>query len=358
MLWQEKLTINNYILKNRIVFPPISPNWAEEDGSISDELLDFYKNIAKGGCSMIIVCGTAISHSAKGIKYSTVLQSDHHINSFTKLSEIIKENNCLPIIQLMHVGGQGNPLFNDSTPVAPSTFFCEATNCTAKELTLNEIKKIEYDFIHSSKLAYNCGFEGVELHIAHGYLLHEFVSEHFNKRKDEYGQDLNGRLKIVTNIIQNIKKEFPNKILGIRISAEDYIDDGLNIEKNSQIIPILEKLKIDYISITAGIYKTSKEKHEALNQQKFFEYAQNIKKITNLPIISVGKVLNLENAENFLRNKSCDLIAMGRAMVADPFIINKYYTNEKVIGCIECNVCSYLRRKKTYMTCSQRKYFK
>ncbi len=354
--WERESFIKNYKLKNKIIFPPISPNWALPNGGISQKLLNFYENIAKGGCGAIIFCGTAISQEAKGIKYSTALYNPSHKEGFIKLVNTIKKYKTIAIIQLMHVGGQGNPAFNDTLPVAPSAFFCEATNCHAKELLIEEIEKIRDDFINSATLSYESGFDGVELHMAHGYLLHEFVSEFFNQRTDKYGGSLENRLRLIIDIITAIKKKYPNKLIGARISAEDYLDEGITFSKNKEIVPLLEKAGLDYLSITAGTYKTGKEKHKAMKKKAFFTYSKALKSITSLPIISVGKILNLDEANEQLINENCDYVAIGRGMIADPFMVSKYYDNESLVNCIQCDTCSYLRHNKTEMSCSQRDF--
>jgi 2,4-dienoyl-CoA reductase-like NADH-dependent reductase (Old Yellow Enzyme family) len=358
MIWNTPIYIGRYKVKNRIAFPPISGNWAASDGSVTDRILNFYRRVAKGGCGMVIVSGTAISPEGKGTDRSLCLDDAKNMDSFEKLSKLIKENNCFVSIQLMHVGGQGNPNFTGYTPVSPSGIKCMATGYLSREISLDEIGRIRRQFINSSSLAYRAGFQAIELHVAHGYLLHEFLSPHTNKRRDNYGGSVFNRVRLILEIIGGVRKGAPGLLIGVRVSAEDYLRDGINPEINRLYLPFLEEAGVDYFSITAGIYETSLKKHEAMRCGDFFRYSREIKSIVTKPVIGVGKILDLESAEKHLLNGDCDMVAIGRGLVADPFMIEKAKKGEQFSRCIECEECQYLRLGRKEMSCSQweRKY--
>jgi 2,4-dienoyl-CoA reductase-like NADH-dependent reductase (Old Yellow Enzyme family) len=355
MIWDTPIWISNKQIKNRIVFPPISPNWANPDGSMTEKILNFYSKIAKGGCGMIVVCGTSVSLDAKGADRSLSLSLSKQLPGYTKLADLIKkESGCFAAIQLMHVGGQGNPIFTGgAVPVSASGQLCRTTGIKSRELLPGEIKKIIENFISSSLLASRAGFDAVELHLAHGYLLHEFLSLHTNKRHDKYGGSVENRSRIIIEIIKGIREQAPGLIIGARISGEDYLDDGITREVNKKILPILEKAGFEYFSVTAGIYETSAQKHEAMAMGKFFDYASGVKSLVSKPVIGVGKILSLEAAEKNLLNNSCDLVAIGRGLVADPFLVSKEQQGLPYNKCLECGECQYLRFNKHEMSCPQ-----
>lgn len=349
-LWNSPVEISGIKLKNRIVFPPLSGNFAEENGNINQKILNFYKNIAEGGCGMIVVEGTAISVDGKGASNSMCLYNSEHMVGLKSLVKLIKENYCTPSIQLMHAGGQANTNFTGYEPIAPSLYKCNPTGFTAREMSINEIINVRKNFIKSARLAKEAGFDAVEVHLAHGYLLHEFLSEHFNKRKDKYGGNLENRTRFVLDIIDGIKRN-SNLVIGVRISGEDYVEGGINYKENKKIIPLLEEAGIEYFSVTAGIYETSKFKHEAMKRGEFFDYSRKIKSITNKPVIGVGKILDLETAENHLKNQDCDMVAIGRGQIADPQMIKKYLWGIPNNKCSECGGCQYLKFGKKDLEC-------
>ena len=300
---------------------------------------------------MVVVAGAAVSREGMGCDHSLCLYNKAHLDGYRQLSKTIKEGNCLSILQLMHVGGQGNPAFNGCTPVSPSGIKSKALGFETKELTPNEITEIRDKFIRSAMLANQAGFDGIELHLAHGYLLHEFISKHSNKRKDEYGGNIKNRLRIIFEIISEIKKKRPRFIIGARVSGEDYLENGINEEVNKNSLPWIEKAGIDYFSVTAGTYETSRFKHQAMEKGDFFKYSSTIKSIVKKPVIGVGKILNLDMAEEQLKNKTCDMVAIGRGLITDPALIKKVLNGEEHIECTECDECSYLRFGKTELNC-------
>ena len=354
MIWDRPIRIADRQIKNRIVFPPFSTNWANEDGTSNIRLLDFYRSISQGGCGMIVVSGTAVSPLGKGSDRSICLYHNKHAESLAAIAQIIKENRCFSAIQLMHAGGQGNPEFIYDIPVSPSGLKCKATGFRSRALNTGEIDSIRDNFITAASLAFQAGFEAVELHLAHGYLLHQFLSEYSNKREDEYGGTIQKRMKLILQIIAGIKQECPESIIGVRVSGDDYLEEGINQDVNHEILPVLQEAGVEYFSVTAGIYDTSHLKHQAMAQGKFFDYSREIKEIVEKPVIGVGKILNLEMAEKQLMRGNCDLVAIGRGLVADPDMVNKTRADLPINECTECGECQYLRHGRTEMSCPVR----
>ena len=353
-MWNSPIFLSSYKVKNRIVFPPLSTNWAEIDGAVNSRLLDFYREIALGGCGMITVAGTAISPEGKGSDRSLCLWNDQHLTGFSHLAEAIRGNDCLAGIQLMHVGGQGNPLFTGFQPVSPSGIPCEALGFASRPLTLDEIELIRRKFLASAKLAYRAGFQAVELHLAHGYLLHEFLAKRTNKRNDIYGGNAFNRLRLILEIIDGVKMSAPGMILGVRVSGRDFLKEGIGFSENSLFLPVLEDAGVDYFSVTAGVYDSSGAKQQALQQGEFFTFAREIKSIVHKPVMGVGKILVLEQAEFRLQNDFCDLVAIGRALLADSSLVRKTLEGESIDRCTECGECQYLKLGKSEVACPLR----
>ncbi len=351
MIWEKPIDIAGRKVKNRIVFPPISGNWASPEGAVNERILEFYRDIAQGGAGMIVVSGTAVSPEGKGSDRSLCLFDRSHLPGFKSLAEVIKREGVFASLQIMHSGGQGNPNFTGCAPVSPSGGACKATGFLSRPLHKEEILEIRRRFIESAALTAKAGFDAVELHIAHGYLLHEFLSRHNNRREDEYGGSAFNRLRLILEIIEGIKREAPGLIIGARVSGEDYLPDGICYDVNRLYLPILEEAGVQYFSVTAGVYETSALKHEAMAEGEFFDYARGIKSMVSQPVIGVGKILDLEAAEERLARGDSDIVAIGRGLVADPFMIAKIRRGEPINRCTECGECQYLKGGRSEMTC-------
>jgi len=352
-LWQSPIKVSQSTLKNRIIFPPITCNWASEEGYVAPKQIKFYQETAEGGCGMIVVEGTAVSQEGKATKNSLCIFDESYLDGLAKLASAVKKNNCFVSLQLAHAGGQANPNFTGENPVSPSGLECKATGFASGGLELQEIVSLRKKFVKSAELAFKSGFDAIELHLAHGYLLHEFLSEHSNKRQDDYGGSFSNRARLILEIIEEIKSK-KSGILGVRISGEDYIPDGINPKVNSLLVPILDKKGVDYFSVTAGIYETSKDKHTAMKNGEFFYYSRKIKEFTFKPVIGVGKILSLSQAETHLQNNECDLVAIGRGLIADPFMIRKYLEGKPYNKCKECGECMYLKHGRDNLHCKVR----
>ena len=352
-IWDTPILIDNVKIKNRIVLPPIGSNWATDEGFVTDKMIKFYRDVAEGGCGMIVVEGTAISPEGKSASNTICLYDERHLISLSSLEKVIRKNNCFSSLQLYHSGAQANPNFTGYAPVSPSKTKGNTlgTAFASRELKFEEIKEIQDKFINSAMLASYAGFKSIEIHLAHGNLLHQFLSEHTNKRKDIYGGNLENRSRLILDIISGIKEKIPEIIVGVRTSGEDYLKDGINKKVNEKLLPMLEKRGVKYFSITAGIYETSKLKHEAMKKGEFFDYARGIKNMVKNPVIGVGKILDLDSAEKHLKAGDCDMVAIGRGLIADPFMIKKTRSNQPINKCIECNECAYLRFGKPNLSC-------
>ena len=175
---------------------------------------------------------------------------------------------------------------------------------------MTEIIKIKNDFIKAILQADDANFDFIELHLAHGYLLHEFMTNHFNKRKDSYGGNFNNRMKLINQILKEIYQLKPNLRgkIGFRISANDYVKKGINLKEAKKIVKNLDIFKPAYFVITAGLYETAKYKYIDMKNGKYWEYAKSIKQITKTPIIVQGGITDLYIGNELIKNVVISLV--------------------------------------------------
>jgi len=344
------IKIGKVELKNRIVMPPMGTNLANADGSVSPETIAYYRERAKGGVGLICVETTAIMPTGKAIPRSLRIDDGRYIPGLGDLTDAIHAYGAKASIQLNHTGRQGVPEANEGAkPVAPSAVPCPFTSAhdpTAipRELSISEIKEIIDAFARGALRAKIAGFDMVELHFAHGYLIHQFMSPLANKRTDHYGGDFQGRLRFGIEIIEAVKSlvgtDFP---IIVRLSAEDFIPGGLTIEDIKKIAKILEEKGVSAISISGGMYPTLDRCLAPIYYPRAFmvPYATQVKKVVKIPVFTAGRINSLALAEEIIRDNQADLVCLGRGVIADPYLVKKSVEGkeEDIRGCIYCNYC-------------------
>jgi 2,4-dienoyl-CoA reductase-like NADH-dependent reductase (Old Yellow Enzyme family)/thioredoxin reductase len=328
MKWKllEPITIGNKLMRNRIIMPAMETRMSTISGDVKPEMIDYYAARARGGAGAIIVENTYIDDlSSRSSLSSSGLYSDHLITGKNLLAEVIKEGGALAIIQLSHGGRQSIKSSSKYEPVAPSLVMCSVTKRMPRELTIREIIKIEDAFAEAAFRAKQAGFDGVEVHGAHGYLICSFLSPLTNLRTDKYGGGLENRGRFAKNIIRKIRdKVGVDFMVGYRISASEYIKGGLEIEEACSFVKSIQN-NIDYINVSAGIYESPVFRVSAptyVPPGELIPLAREMKKNVNIPVIAVGS-FNPKLAEQVLKQRDADIIAFGRALIADPQMPNK-----------------------------------
>jgi 2,4-dienoyl-CoA reductase-like NADH-dependent reductase (Old Yellow Enzyme family)/thioredoxin reductase len=321
---------------------PMETRLSTISGDITQAMIDYYAQRAKGGAGIIIVENTFIDNLASRASLSSSgLYSDHLIAGKNLLAEAIKENGALAIIQLSHGGRQAREGATAYEAVAPSAVMCSVTKRMPHVLTRDEIVKIEDSFAEAAYRAKLAGFDGIEVHGAHGYLICSFLSPLTNLRGDEYGGSLKKRGQFATNILKKIRSKVGTDfIVGYRISASEYIDGGLEPPEAIDFAVSIQE-SINYINVSAGIYESPSFWAIAstyVPAGQMIPLASQMKKAVNIPVIAVGS-LNHEMAEKVLQNGDADMIAFGRALIADPFMPKKLAEGrqEEIRPCIRGN---------------------
>ncbi|KPA10527.1 NADH:flavin oxidoreductase [Candidatus Magnetomorum sp. HK-1] len=321
---QNKIQLNDLEFTNRLFLAPISTNACDERGYPTPEFENFYLRRAKGLVGAIIIGATSISEDGGVTKRTQKLYNYSQGKALEKIVRSLKKY-CPVGIQLFHAGGQGNPDYTGYSLYAPSNYIHPPIGHYAKELNIENIKQIIHKFSESIKISFESGCDFVELHLAHGYLLHEFLSKHFNKRIDEYGGSPTKRCRVLFEILESVQKYSSLHIsrIGLKISGEDFVPDGLTTDFYSWLLPKLEKLPLLYYHVTAGIYDSSSEKKHFMLDGKFQMLARKIKNMTKKNIITVGNIKNVEKADTILARGDADIVCMGRALIADPYLFSK-----------------------------------
>ena len=311
-LEQCKLTF-----KNRLVMPPMATSKSEEDGRVSKDILEYYDEKSQGGyISLIIIEHSFITKQGKASDRQLSIADDSIVKDLKELVSIIHKNGSKAVMQINHAGSAANTSVTGYEPVGPSAIANPRSGNVPKELTKSEIKIIISEFVNAALRTKEAGFDGVEIHSAHGYLLNQFFSPLSNKRTDEYGGDLIGRIKIHLEIIRAVRNavgdEFP---ILLRLGASDYMEGGSTIE-DSKIASIeFEKAGVDVLDISGGFCGYIVPGNTS--QGYFSPLTEAIKEIISIPVILTGGITKVKAAEELLASGKADLIGVARAIYKD-----------------------------------------
>ena len=357
----KPIALKGLELKNRIVMPPMRTDLAApSDDMITERLVDYYAQRAKGGVGLIIVEHAEVlprTSRAKGWK-PLYIGEDKRISQLKVLADTIHQHGAKAGIQLLHWGRLFSTEVTGVSSVAPSSipvaiFYKSDSSAPPnlpKELTPKEIEELVDIFAEAALRAKKAGFDMVEMHFGHGYLVHEFFSPYTNKRTDEYGQDANGRAKFACAILKRTREMVGDFPISVRISGDEYIKGGMTLDDAKIIAPMLEEAGADFIHVSAGTYpsegdagllKATSTPAMIFPRGCFVHLAEGIKKVVNIPVIAVGRINDPELADEILTQGKADLISMGRALIGDPELPKKAEEGrlDEIRRCIGCNRC-------------------
>ncbi|MEM2709108.1 MAG: FAD-dependent oxidoreductase [Candidatus Methanomethylicia archaeon] len=339
----KPITIGGVELKNRIVMPGLMMGYADSDGSVTNQLINFYVERAKGGVGLITVGGAYPELRGKTHPGMLGIHSDSLINGYRELTDSIKKFGSKVILQILHGGRYARSSVSGIQPIAPSSIPSRLTGEIPREINREEIREVEKNYGEAAYRAYQAGFDGVEILAGTGYLISEFLSPVTNKRTDEYGGSLENRVRFLVEIIEEVKKKTPSRfIVGCRISAEEYMDGGNTINEAKTIVKRLEELGIHYVSVVAGWHESQRPLiTREVPQGGFVDLAYEIKRNTSLPVIACIRIKNPVIADKIIGDGKADMVSMGRALIADPELPRKAFEgriNEirPCIGCVHC----------------------
>jgi len=351
----EPVAVGGLTLRNRIVGSPVSTNMAEEDGTVTPEVLHFYTAMGRSGAGMVTIGATAVTAEGGSTANGMHIGERRHAPGLRQLAAAVKATGAAVSLQVFHVGAQGNSDYTGQPVLGPSPYVCPGIGIEARELTVAEIARIEDGFADAVIAGLGYGFDFVELHVAHGYLLHQFLSPFFNRRTDAYGGSAENRLRILRNIADKIAARDGQAFrrVGARISGHDFQDDGLTITVNRPLVELFDACGIAYWVVSAGVYETAKQKYVHMKLGDYWRYAGELKAITRAPVVAQGGIRTLRQGEAVLKAGQGDLIGMAQALIADPRLIEKTRAGEetRISLCTECRRCRYIRRRDLSFDC-------
>ena len=332
-------------IKSRTVMPAMGVNYSTATGEATSQEIEYYKARAKGGIGLIITGITNVDGKAgRACGNQLLAASEGNVRSLRELADAVHTYDTKIFGQIHHAGIQTSSRITGYKPEGPSAIASKVIGEVAHELSMEEIKKLESQFVAAAVRLKNAQFDGVEIHAAHGYLISSFLSPHTNKREDEYGGNLENRMRILLNILAGIKaycgKDFP---VSVRLNSTDHVEGGLEFEESIQIAKILEKSGADCINLSGGTYESGYTVIEpsSIPQGWKKDYAKKLKENLSIPVIAVNNIKDPEVAEALLEEGVSDYVGLARASLADPEWTNKAKAGRdkyirKCVGCMNC----------------------
>ncbi|WP_394522683.1 NADH:flavin oxidoreductase/NADH oxidase [Lacrimispora sp. JR3] len=309
----DSIVIKDLTVRNRVVMPPMCQYSVEKkDGIVNDWHFQHYVSRAVGGAGMIIIEMTGIDPDGRITDYDLGLWSDSQIEPLKRLVEECRKYGAVVGIQIGHAGRKAE---NANVPAAPSAIRFSGDYKTPRELTTAEAEEIVIKFQEAAKRAVKAGVDFIEIHGAHGYLIHQFHSPLTNKRDDKYGQDLS---RFGAEVVSAVKEAVPERMpLLFRISAVEYADGGYSIDYAAELAEKYKAAGVDVFHVSSGGEGTKGPDNAFPGYQ--VSMAERIKNAVGLPVIAVGNLQDPELAQKVIEENKADFVAIGRGMLNDPY---------------------------------------
>lgn len=337
-------------LRNRVVMAPMNTNYANPDGSINKKYSDYFIERAKGGVGLIIIAPGYIDRKAKKRAGSLLLDDPQFVPALKEFTDAIHKEGAAVLQQLNHNGRllTSSKEFNTAGGVCigPSAVPHVITGEIPRVMTQEDIDFIIDCFVVNARHAKMAGYDGVEIHGAHGYLINQFLSGYSNKRTDAYGGSLENRMRFAVEIVNAVRKEVGlDFIISFRLEANEYNPDGVDIEEAIVLAKRLEEIDVDLLNVTAGNTESPKTAlrmfpPSSVPQGCYSHYSKAIRAAVKIPVSIMGRIASPERAEEILEAGDSDLVTIGRGLLCDAHFVNKCATGRRqelrqCIGCLQ-----------------------
>jgi 2,4-dienoyl-CoA reductase-like NADH-dependent reductase (Old Yellow Enzyme family) len=340
----EPIAIGGAVAQNRIALAPMTSCFAEVDGKVSDRLVSFLEARAKGGAGLVMTEGAAVDARGRGWTNHLSVYDDTFRPGMERLAGAIRAHGSLAWMQLMHNGRRTVSAVTGVQPISSTSQRSPGASWEVPHrLSTAEVYDVIGLFVAAIKRAAQTGFDGVELHGGHAYLINQFLSASKNDRDDEFGGDATGRARFATEIIRQAHAELGDDFpIGVRLSIVEFEPGGITLHDTLDMVTILEAAGAAYIDGSAGVSTLTKELKWTTGEGEatLSEYAVEVRnQLIRIPYMTVGRILRPATAERLLREGVADIIGIGRAMVSDPEWPNKARRGSQFMMCIGCNGC-------------------
>jgi 2,4-dienoyl-CoA reductase-like NADH-dependent reductase (Old Yellow Enzyme family) len=336
-------------IKNRIVMPPMTTRTADDEGFVTEDCIAYYLARVQGGTGLITVEMASPEKVGRHRRREIGIYDDRFIPGLKRLTDAIHRGGAKASIQLGHAGGHTRVDICGETPIAPSAIPHPVYETTFETIVPQEMTKARIEetiaaHVAAAQRARTAGFDCVEIHAAHGYLISQFHAPLENRRNDEYGGALENRARFGLEVLRAVKSAAPDIAVVYRLSVEDFFPGGLPYSEGRQIAIWAAAAGADALHVTAGHYRSRPSAQVVLPPMNFpdatfLDYAADVKKRVSVPVIAVGRLGDPTIAERAVIQGKADFIALGRTLIAEPQWVEKVRRGEPIRRCLSCNTC-------------------
>lgn len=383
----EESAIRSMVMKNRIIKSATSENMAELNGNPTEETVRFYERLAKGGVGLIITGLAYVNPDGQVFPRQSGIHNDDTISAWGNVVQAVHRHGAKIAIQLAHSGRQVDPkMFKGRTPISPSASFNLAYLSFSRSMNTDEIERTVENFGKSAGRAKEAGFDAVQIHAAHGYLISQFLSPLTNRRKDKWGGDFERRFKFLEEVYKSVRKavgeDFP---VLCKLNVADFAFGGINEKESMEIAKKLASLGVDALEMSGGttaespldmckgdapldilrkeysaplvmcmkVYFALQRKRTKFREAYWLPYVEKLKPMVDIPIILLGGIRRRSHAQQIIEEGRADFISLARPLIREPDLANKWRNGEQESAtCVSCNRCllelSVLSKLKCY----------
>jgi 2,4-dienoyl-CoA reductase-like NADH-dependent reductase (Old Yellow Enzyme family) len=343
----DQTAINGMTIRNRLVRSATWEGMCEADGRPTGRLADYYRELARGGVGLIISGYTFVRPDGKQLPGKMGIHTDDFSGEMRALTGAVHEEGGKICIQLVHAGGQTDSATAGRQPLAPSAVEAEQFPEVPQEMSVDDITEITAAFGAAAARAKSFGFDAIQIHAAHGYLINQFLSPLINRRTDEYGGGIENRCRFLLEVYRSVREAVgENYPVMIKLNGSDFLEGGLSMEDALYAAKTLDAKGVDTIEVSGGTpasgdmsparTKINKPEKEAYN----LDLARRIKETVNCPVMVVGGFRSYEVADDAVRNKGITYISMARPFIREPGLPKRWEQGDtSPATCISCNKC-------------------
>lgn len=346
----EKTHIKSLELDNRSVRSATWSGVGDEKGYVADRAIDFYGDLAAGGVGLIVTGFQYVMPNAVAMPYQVGNYSDSQLNGLTRLAGAVHERGGKVIAQLVHTGARADPklFFQEGELWGPSAVPDQLTGNAPKEMTKPDIAQVVEAFAAAASRAKKAGFDGIQLHGAHGYGINQFLSGATNQRSDGYGGDVKRRYRFLGEVMEAVKGAVgQDYLISIKLSGNDYVERGFTTEESLYVARRLEDDGIDCIEVSGGnrasangMIPSRTNIHRPEDEAYLGQLARRFRETVRVPIITVGGMRSIEVVSRVLSDGTADYVAFCRPLIREPNLINRWKSGDlRKAACISCNGC-------------------
>jgi len=332
----ESTSINNMALANRFIRSATWEGLANDDGTSTPRLVEMLADLARGGVGLIITSHAYVSREGQAGSWQLGVYSDDHIPGLTEMTRTIHAIGGKIALQIAHSGSRAPSRLTGTEPMGPSVTETES-GPVGREMTRQDIETVAEAFACAAVRARKAGFDGIQIHGAHGYLLSQFLSPFFNKRKDEYGGGIENRARLAVQVLKAIRNEVgPGFPVFIKLNSEDFLQGGLSVEDMLQTVVMLEEGGIDATEMSGGTFASGKNNPSRRGKpgpgepEAYYEAAaRRYKEKTRAPLMLVGGIRTFETAERLVAGGVTDYISLCRPFIREPGLVNRWKSGDR-----------------------------